>query len=111
MIVFNGLVLGAGAVGLRKLCCGTDDNGTDIDAYLKTGSSLLEWSGKKKNRFIYLSVKTSGSIIITPIFDGTDGTPITFTPNSSDAKYMKMAASRGNSSYYWMYKVEIVDGC
>jgi len=67
MILFNGIALGAGESGFHKICCGTDDNGVDIDAYFKTGSSLLNWPGKKKNRFIYLSVKTSGTIIVGEI--------------------------------------------
>jgi len=33
MCRFNGVMLGAGQGGLFKACCGTDDNGTNIDAY------------------------------------------------------------------------------
>jgi len=111
MIVFNGIILGAGTAGLRKLCCGNDDEGTDIAAYFKTGLSTLNWIGKKKNRFIYLGVETEGTIIITPIIDGTNGTPVTFTPNSNGKQFMKMSVPNNNMGYYWAYKVENVDGC
>jgi len=110
MVLFNGLLLGAGSMGLRKLCCGTTDAGTAIASYFKTRSSLLNWDGKKKNRFIYLAVKTSGTVIITPIIDGVNGTAITFTPSNSETKYMKMSVSSDNMGYYWEYKVENVSG-
>jgi len=105
------MILGAGPDGLFNTCCGIDDNGSDIDSYIKTGSSLLEWPGKKKNRFIYLNIKTSGSVIVTPIVDGVDGTPIVFNPSDTENHYMKMSVSRDSLGYYWAYKIENVDGC
>jgi len=111
MALIHGIPLGAGTVGLRKLCCGADDAGTDISAYFITGSSILNWMGKKKNRFIYLGVETDGVIIVTPIIDGANGTPITFTPNSTEKQFMKMSVPNNNMGYYWGYKVENVSGC
>jgi len=111
MAVIHGVILGAGTVGLRKLCCGSADVSTDIDAYFKTGATVLNWVGKKKNRFIYLGVETNGVIIITPIVDGVEGTPITFTPTNTGKQFMKMSVSQNHKGYYWEYKVENVDGC
>lgn len=111
MCIFDGSILGAGATGLFMLNTGNTDNAADIDAYFKTRSSLLEYPGKKKNRFIYLNVKTSGTVKVTPIVDGVSGTPIVFTPSDTENHYMKMSVSRDNLGYYWAYKVESVDGC
>lgn len=111
MILFNGTVLGAGSDGIRKLNTGSLDVATSISAYFKTGLSTLNWIGKKKNRFIYLGVETDGNIIITPIIDGANGTPITFTSTNNGKQFMKMSVPNNNMGYYWGYKVENVSGC
>jgi hypothetical protein len=111
MTVFDGKVIGVGASGVVQLCCGKLDTNAAIDAYLKTGSSNLGWIGKKKNRFIYLSIEAEGNIIITPIIDGVNGTAVTITPSVTGTQYMKVPMNSGDMGYYWAYKVENVDGC
>jgi len=82
-----------------------------VASMFETFVTNLNWPGKKRNRYIYVGIETEGTIIITPIIDGTDGTPITFTPNSAGRQYMRMTVSKDNVGYYWAYRVENVDGC
>lgn len=81
------------------------------ESMFETFATNLSWPGKKKNRFIYLSVETEGTIIITPIIDRVDGTPITFTPVSSGNQFMKMSVGINQVGVSWGYRVENVDDC
>jgi len=98
------------------LCC--NQSGVDKIDFTGLASSLfetfatnLDWPGNKRKRFIYLSVETEGTIIITPVIDGNDGTPVTFTPNNSGRQYMKMTVNHDLVGGMWGYRVENVDGC
>lgn len=64
MCLFNGVPIGAGPNGLFRLCCGDDDNGTDIDAYfipVVTDFGVLE---RKTMRYAYLSGHCDGSVTV-----------------------------------------------
>jgi len=111
MCQFNDTILGAGPGGLFRLSCEDDDNGTDIDAYVKTFALKLGHEGKKRARFIYLTIETDGEVIVTPIVDGVEKTPITFTPNGAGRQMIRKAVARTTEGVFWEFKLENVNGC
>jgi len=111
MCVFNGAILGAGASGIRKLCCGTSDDGTAIGAYFKTFALKLGHEGKKRVRFLYLNIETDGEVIVTPIVDGVEKSPITFTSNGNGLQMIRKTVARSTEGVYWQFKIENVAGC
>jgi hypothetical protein len=61
---FNGKLLGAKRDGIYELT-GDSDNGTSIGWYFKTGKIDLEEGQLKKARYIWLSYKPSGDLVLT----------------------------------------------
>lgn len=62
MFVFNGKLWGCGENGLRILNTGSNDAGTDIDAYFTLLKSGLEVDGEKRIRFIHCNYSSDGNI-------------------------------------------------
>jgi len=104
-------MLGAGDGGLFKIGCDDDDNGADINAYVKTFAFKFGHEGNKRVRFSYMTVETDGDVIVTPIVDGVEQTPITFSANGTGRQFIRKTISRASSGVYWQFKVENVDGC
>lgn len=111
MIRFNGVLLGAGPGGLRKICCGQDDAGVDIDAYFIPATSNFG-SGKKRIRHVYTDMECDGSMQISLTGDGKT----TIGPYPIEAKLdegpqrRRTKMGRGLQWGYGKFKVENVDG-
>lgn len=108
---FNGQILGAGTGGLFKLSCEYDDEGTDINSYVKTFALKLNHDGKKKVRYIYLNLETDGTVLVTPIVDGIEKPVITFTPTTTGRQFIRKSVGISTSGVYWQFKIENVNGC
>lgn len=69
MINFNGVMLGAGASGIRKLCCSDDDAGTDINGYFTPHLSNLGSPSPKRIRYLYVTGEMATPITATLVTD------------------------------------------
>lgn len=111
MCLFNGVILGAGPDGIKKLACGTTDGGTLIDASFKTGDTTFGYDGNKRLGHIYLGVETSGDLNVTPYFDGVEVPVVGFTPPLPLVRQNIMAkVGRGEKGVYMAFLVENVAG-
>jgi len=112
MIVFNGVILGAGPSGLRKLCCGSTDAGTAIASYFIPATSNFGLSGDKRVIQAYFDFECSGSMQISLTGDGkTTIGPFTVTANSTEgAQRRRVTFGRGLKWSYAKVKVENVSG-
>ncbi len=72
LVVFNGVVIGAGSSGIFKLE-GESDNGVNIEADFKTFSTDLGVANKKRMRNIVLSGEFEGSLEVLPVVDNDEG--------------------------------------
>lgn len=108
---FNGVMLGATATGIHVLS-GTDDNDTDIDANLKTGSTDFGEAFIKYLREIWLTYRCTGAFKFTIGVD-EDATP-DFTKNttitSSAIEEERIKVARGLHGRYFTIKIENVTG-
>lgn len=111
MCEFNGKILGAGPGGLFRLSCEHDDDGANIDSYVKTFELKLEHDGDKRVRFIYINLETDGTVRVTPIVDGVENPAVIFAPSSPGRKFMRRSVGRATSGVYWQFKIENVSGC
>jgi hypothetical protein len=82
-----------------------------MESLIETFVTKLGRDVKKRLHYMYVGLETDGTIIITPIVDGVDKTPITFTPLSSGRQRMRMQVGRGTKGEYWSFRLENVDGC
>lgn len=64
LINFNGNLVGLKKTGIYELT-GDTDSGTAIDWYFKTGKIDLEENQLKKARYVWLSYRPSGSLVLT----------------------------------------------
>lgn len=112
MCVFNGVVLGAGPAGLRKLCCGDDDNATAIAAYFILATSNFGMAGKKRCSNAYFDVECDGSMTISLTGDGkTTVGPYAATALLDEGTQRRRAdMGRGLKWSYGAFKVENVAG-
>ena len=62
MCRFNGKILGANSTGLFSIGEGSDDNGTDIDAYFTLLKSSFDTEDEKRLRFIHCNYSSNGNI-------------------------------------------------
>jgi len=104
-------VFGAGPGGLYRLTCENDDDGTNIDAYVKTFALKLDHDAKKRARNIYMNIETDGTVRVTPIVDGVEYPYVEFAPAKTGRQYMREKVGRGITGTYWEFKIENVGGC
>jgi hypothetical protein len=104
-------VFGAGPGGLYRLTCENDDDGADVDAYVKTFELKLGHDGNKRCRFIYMNLETDGTVLVTPIVDGVEKPQIAFVPKKVGRQFMRMPVGKTTSGSYWQFKIENVNGC
>jgi hypothetical protein len=114
MCRFNGVLLGAGQGGLFEACCGTDDNGTKIDAYFIPYTVDFNDDHPKRLRRIYLGGIIEGNLKLTITGNGSDiNGSYTITPNVSEIKQVKMFSIDRSVGHKWVYadiKFENVNG-
>jgi hypothetical protein len=111
MCEFNGKILGAGAVGIRQLGCGTTDVLEDVNASFKTGEATFGYDGNKRLGYIYLGIETDGDMTVTPYFDGVTMPVVEFSPEPSLTRQNIMSrVGRGEKGVYMSFLVENVEG-
>lgn len=72
LIVFNGVLIGGGTSGIFKFE-GNTDNGTDIDATLKSCSTDLGISNTKRMRSFLLMGEFEGDLEVYPVVNDDEG--------------------------------------
>jgi len=111
MCRFNGVILAAGAGGLFKACCGSDDNGTDIDAYFTPVKTNFGSLNKKRERHVYLAGECDGEMQVDLICDDKAAIgpyEVAFQPTEGQQRRrVKVGAS---DFAYASHKVGNVDG-
>jgi len=69
MCVFNGVILGAGDGGVRKLCCGNLDGATAISASFTPHLSDFGVDRPKRFRYLYFGGEYAGNMTVTVVTD------------------------------------------
>jgi hypothetical protein len=114
MCMFNGVVLGAGASGLFKLCCSDTDNAVAIDAYFIPYTVDFNDDHHKRLRRVYIGGNLDGDLKLTVTGNGNSvNGPYTITYNASETVQVKMFAIARSKGYKWVYadfKFENVNG-
>lgn len=114
MCVFNGVALGANEDGIYSLFDADDDDGTDIDAFFELLTTDFGIPDSKKIRFTYVSLETSGDLVIRYQVD--EGTERSFLVPAKKTGQLQHRTYRvdGRSDLrgvYWRTKIENTDGC
>lgn len=112
MIECHGVLLGAGTIGLRKICCSADDETVDIDAYFILPKSDFGLKDFKRNRYAYFNYECSGDMTISMVGDDkTTIGPYTVTAVvTQGSQQRRIKLGRGLKWNYGLYRVDNVDG-
>jgi len=106
----NGKLIGASSNGIFILE-GDSDNGTDIEAIVKTLSTDLESSNQKRLRSIAVSGDLKGDLKVFPVFDDDEAEEHTIDP--VDPVYQrtyKVPVNRDNKGVCLGVRIENVNG-
>lgn len=106
---FDGMFLAANSDGLYVLDGSANDDGVNIDGYLKTHKSNLGLLADKKLRYVYLSVETEGDLKLTVGYSDTVSRTYTITGSSGD-QIIKVPIRRNEFGTWIDVKVENVNG-
>jgi hypothetical protein len=96
--------IGINSEGFYILTGDTDD-GTQIDAWIKTGLTDLGIPAEKRLRKIYLGIKTDGDIEIDVIADGNVSRTYTVLSTSGIQKRIRLAVGRDGKGTYWSFVI------
>lgn len=107
----DGELYGAGPDGFFKIGACDDDNGKDVDARFETFYTGWEHDGKNKVRFVYLTIETGGDVIVTPIVDDVEQTPVTFSAVTPGKQVLRKPVAHDVVGWNWKFRIENVDGC
>jgi len=112
MCVFNGVILGAGATGLSKLCCGSTDNGSSITAYFIPALTSLGTMNQKRLSHMYIGGEFSGNLAVQITGDETNVSPIyTLESKSTEGQQRRrLTVGRGQVWTYGSFKFSNVSG-
>ncbi len=113
MAVINGVPIGASSDGIFSLFDAETDNGTDIASIVETALSNFGVMTEKKPRRLYLSLESSGSLLIKLKADDGDYKSYSFTPKQLSQLQHRtpLNVSSFQKGDFWMIRVENVDGC
>lgn len=104
--------LGANENGLYRMCCGSSDNGVEINAVIKTGNTDFGSDRIKRARFFYLGVECQGDLELTLFCDGVEKHTYTVLCGSASGnKMVKVPISKDHEGVYWSWMVKNKDGC
>ena len=109
MCKFGDVYLGTTSSGLFRIC-GKSDNGTYINAIIKTGITDFNIASKKQFRAFYFSGEADGNIKVTAYADGIAANSITVSPRATGIFDDKITIPFNVKARYWQIKIENVDG-
>lgn len=109
MCRFGTKLIGVSSTGLYEIG-GTSDNGTAINASIKSGDFDLGTNQKKKFRFFYFGVKTTGTLRLKVYCDGVLAASYIAKPESSGDRTIRVPVSREHVGRYWAWSIENIDG-
>lgn len=109
--LFNGQVLGCTSNGVVVLGEQADDNGTAIDAVVRTGKSNYGNSMLKRVPRLYIDFESDGDLVFRTITSET-GTRSYLLPYNhvQGITQRRCPVGRGPKSVYWQYEFENSDG-
>lgn len=101
------------ACGSSTLCSIGGVSGTEqpANSLIETFFTDLEHDGKKKIRFIYLTIETDGDIIVTPIVDDVEQTAVTFSSVVAGKQFLRKTVGNSAIGFNWKFRIENIDGC
>ena len=110
--VLNGVPIGASSDGIFSLFDAETDNGTYIASIVETVLSNFGIISKKKPRRLYLSLESSGALLIKLKADDGDYSSYNFNPEKLSQKQHRtpLSVSSFQKGDYWMVRIENVDG-
>jgi len=91
---------------------GDDDDGTDIDAYLKVGATDMGIGRPIRLAYLYASLETDGTVYITttPNMDATRAVTKEFTPVTAEYHRHREKLGEGDIALLWGFEFGNVDG-
>lgn len=105
--------LGATSTGIYRLI-GTDDAGSNIDAYIKTGLIDFGTSLEKQVPYAYIGLNKSGDMLLKTIVDYRGSRKERWyevAPKAIDATdTIRVSLGRGVKSRYWQFELTNKDG-
>ena len=109
MCRFGSQLLGATSDGLFSIG-GDTDNGTAINSLIKSGEMDFGINQRKRFRFFYFGVETTGKLLLKVYCDGVLAGSYTVTPSEAGNKAIRVPTSRKHVGRYWAWSVESVKG-
>ena len=106
---FNGQYYGTHTDGSIRRLGGDDDNGVDIDAYVKTHKENFNIKAEKRLRYTYISVITEGNLKVTVGYSSTLSRVYTITAASGE-QIIRVPCRRDDYGEWIDVKVENIDG-
>ena len=112
MVKFGNTYLGASSEGIYLLD-GSDDDGSEIEAYFEPITTDFGADNPKRMRFIYLGYEAQGDLELTLKADDKDTETITCEAESTKTgqQRRRVPATRELQGRYWNIQVKNMDGC
>lgn len=107
--MFNGVPLGATSTGLYQINGYTDHN-VSIPALIKSGSMDFGVENKKRFRFFYFGLETTGSLTLSIYGDNTLAGSYTVTGLTTGTRVIRVPIKRDVNAWYWQWQVENISG-
>ncbi len=107
---FAGKQLAVSATGLYQVCCGDDDDGTDIDAYFSLGGTDLGIQKPKVVSHVYSMVKSSSDMLLDVQVDNKVAVSYTMTKSTTGLQRIRTTLAKGSRGWYWKFTLKNKDG-
>ena len=107
--MFDGIPIAATSSGLYKIDEYTD-HGTAIPALIKSGAMDFNVENKKRFRFFYFGLETTGSLKLSIYGDNTLAGSYTVTGLTTGIRVIRVPIKRDVNAWYWQWQVENISG-
>jgi len=112
--VFNGVPIASNEDGIFSLFDADNDDGGDIEAFFEFPTTDFDIPNSKKMRKTFVSLETSGSMIMRATVDDLDEKSFIMPPKMTGQKQHQahsVGMRRDQKGAYWMFRLENTNGC
>ena len=107
--MFGDVPLATTPAGLVRIG-GYNDAGVQIPGMIKSGMTDFGIANRKRVRFFYFGLETTGSLMLKIFCDGVLAKTYTVRPDATGKKSVRVPISRRYVGRYWSWSIENTNG-
>ena len=96
--------------GIFEVCCGTSDNGTDIDSHFAPAKTNFGVKEKKQLRYVHVALDSRADMLLEVSVDDKVAKRYTIPTPTEGQQYSRVTVSSEHKGYYFYLRIRNTNG-